>query len=321
MAVFPQLSGDGMPRTSSRAIAEVATGQLGLITRRQLRLLGLSGQAIDRRIRCGGLALIHPGVYAIAGVPLTWEVSLLAALLAAGSAAVASHCAAGRLYELEGVAGDRLDVLIPHDQRIELVGVYIHRTRVLPKQDVRIRGPFRVTSPARALVDLAGVLMLEDLERASDDALRRRIVTLTQIRDCLDRRGPNGVKGWARLDRLVRERTGTAPTGSAKETAFLRALRRRKLPVPVKQYRIVDPDGRFVARPDFAYPELRIAIEVDSGFHLNPRQRRIDLRRQNKLQLVAWRVLYFDQTDPTAQAVALSTIEDALRLFGESERR
>lgn len=310
-----------MPRASIRTIAHVAATQLGLITRPQLRSIGLSGQAIDKRIASGALVVVHPGVYRVAGVPVSWELSVLAALLAAGESAVVGHQAAGRIYEFEGVLCDRPQLLIPHGRRIELIGVGVRRTRVLASEDVRVKGSLRVTSPARTLIDLASILSLDDLERALDDALRRRVVTLAQLRKCLDRRGPGGVKGWARMDRLVRERIGTEPTGSGKETVFLSALRRRKLPVPAKQFGIVDADGRFVARPDFAYPDLRIAIEIDSGFHLNPARRRADLRRQNRMQLVGWRVLYFDRTDPAGQLEALSTIEHALRIFGESEQR
>lgn len=289
----------------------LAAEQHGLVTRDQLIGLGIGEDAIDYGLSVGALERVHPRVYRVAGAPPSWEQSLLATQLAAGETGIISHLAAGRVYKLEGVECDRPHVLLPHGRRLELDGVVVHRTRVLPDGDVRRRGSLRVTTPARTLVDLAGVLSLDALERALDDALRRRIVTLRQIRRCLDQRGPNGVKGWARLDRLVRERVGTEPTGSGKETRFLRGLRKRRLPVPIKQLRIVDDRGRFVARPDFAYADLRIAIEIDSGFHLNPTKRRADLRRQNAMSRAGWRVLYFDRTDRSSQLEAFATIEAA----------
>jgi very-short-patch-repair endonuclease len=48
------------------------------------------------------------------------------------------------------------------------------------------------------------------------------------------------------------------------ETLLLQALRRSGLPEPVLQYEVFDPQGRFVARVDAAYPEHRVLIEYDS---------------------------------------------------------
>jgi very-short-patch-repair endonuclease len=144
-------------------------------------------------------------------------------------------------------------------------------------------------------------------------------VTLDQIRACLDSRGPNGVRGWGRIDRLVEQRLGTKPTGSGKETNFLSGLRRRKLPIPVAQYLITDDTGRFVARPDFAYPDIKLAIEVDGGHHMDPAQWEADLARQNRLILAGWRFLRFPRTDRKGQRGAFATIEAALLAFGEPD--
>jgi very-short-patch-repair endonuclease len=39
------------------------------------------------------------------------------------------------------------------------------------------------------------------------------------------------------------------------------------LPPPVRQYRVFNEDGRFVARVDLAWPELGIFIELDGQHH------------------------------------------------------
>lgn len=43
-------------------------------------------------------------------------------------------------------------------------------------------------------------------------------------------------------------------------------LRRAGLPASVAQFRVFDADG-FLARVDFAYPELKIAITYDGLWH------------------------------------------------------
>jgi hypothetical protein len=48
------------------------------------------------------------------------------------------------------------------------------------------------------------------------------------------------------------------------EVAFLRLLRRFRLPPSVAQHVVIDPTGGFVARVDFAYPDVRLALEADS---------------------------------------------------------
>ncbi len=73
-----------------------------------------------------------------------------------------------------------------------------------------------------------------------------------------------------------------------------RLLRRAGLPPAVFQHPIHTPDGRFLARVDFAYPELLLAIEVDGWkSHGTPRAMGKDFVRQNGLVPYGWRVLRF----------------------------
>jgi very-short-patch-repair endonuclease len=63
----------------------------------------------------------------------------------------------------------------------------------------------------------------------------------------------------------------------------------------VCQYPVVRADRR-LAIFDFAYPALRLAIEVDgNGTHATPEQRRADNERSN--QLPSWRVVRFTHED------------------------
>lgn len=65
-------------------------------------------------------------------------------------------------------------------------------------------------------------------------------------------------------------------------------------PAPVRQLSIRDKVGRVVARPDFAYPDQRLAIECQSyRWHFGRRRWHHDLERSNELTRLGWRVLYF----------------------------
>jgi very-short-patch-repair endonuclease len=65
----------------------------------------------------------------------------------------------------------------------------------------------------------------------------------------------------------------------------------------VRQYSIFDPTGRFVARVDFAIPELKIAIEAHSRkFHFGPDCDDHDAEREAKIQAEGWIVRYVTNT-------------------------
>ena len=82
------------------------------------------------------------------------------------------------------------------------------------------------------------------------------------------------------------------------------------LPVPVSQLEIRDGE-RLVTVPDFAYPDVKIAIFCDGfAFHGNPDTLELDARKRNWLQQQGWVVLtYWGKTimrnpDACAQEVA-----------------
>ena len=56
----------------------------------------------QRRLNSGRWVELYPGVYRIAGAPVTWSGDLLAACWAGGPKAVASHRASGALWALPG---------------------------------------------------------------------------------------------------------------------------------------------------------------------------------------------------------------------------
>jgi very-short-patch-repair endonuclease len=88
---------------------------------------------------------------------------------------------------------------------------------------------------------------------------------------------------------------GTAATESELETRFVQLLRRAGLPEPVRQYEVYDGFA-LVGRIDFAYPDRRLAIELDGlGAHADRFQR--DRTRQNGLVLMGWTVLRFTWAD------------------------
>jgi len=79
----------------------------------------------------------------------------------------------------------------------------------------------------------------------------------------------------------------------------------------VAQYEVVDR-GRFVARVDFAWPELKVAVEYDGEWHAEPSQFSKDRRRLNRLREAGWTVVFVTAADLRDPFRLLAMIRTAL---------
>jgi hypothetical protein len=294
-----------------------AAEQFGLITWTQLSELGFHPERIKRFVRRRDLNVVHPAVYRIPGHPVIWEQRLMACLLRCGSGSAISFEAAGRYFRLAAVRADQPHVTVVHQQRLKARGFVLHRTRLFAPGDVITRGPLRVTSPLRTMIDLAGVLSLADLEDSLDDAIRRQLVSVRQLQKRLEIRGRRGVAGVRNLERLLAARDGQRPKASGLQNRFRRGLERAGLPAPLEEHEICDASGRFIARVDFAYPDKKIYIEVDGSHHETRKQREADVERQNRLSRAGWRPLRYSE----AQVRAKSFVPEIRALFVSGESR
>ena len=89
------------------ATAALLAAQHGVIHRRQALAAGHTAKAIEIRLRRAEWTPVHQGVYRLAGALATWHQRVMAACLAAGPRAVASHRAAGALWGFDGLAQGR----------------------------------------------------------------------------------------------------------------------------------------------------------------------------------------------------------------------
>ena len=279
------------PKVAVRRLARTARVQHGLFTRRQALAAGFSPRTIARRQTTGVWERAHPGVYRLAGAPVTWRQMLLAACLATGLGAVASHRAAAVLWGLPGFAQGRFELSAPRSGRRARAGS-VHHPRALPPIDVTEVDGIPVTTAARTLIDLAGIVSAGVVEEALDDALRRGITTIAQVRGRARDLDARGRPGSGVLAVLLEARAGPAEVPqSVFETKLLRVLRKAGLPRPAVQHEVGTPLGRAVL--DFAYSEHCVAIEAD-GFrwHSSRQQWDRDRARRNALTALGWTVIH-----------------------------
>jgi very-short-patch-repair endonuclease len=150
-------------------------------------------------------------------------------------------------------------------------------------------GPIVLTSPARTLIDLAGVLDDEDLTAVVEDALHRGLTTAPAIGRRLDALGGKGRTGSARLREILADRGNQRPTMSRLEVRIWRTLRAKGL-TPVRQHPV--KCGGTTYYLDCAFPQWRVAVEgFGDKFHRSSRNRKRELRRLADLATVRWRVL------------------------------
>lgn len=275
--------------------------------------------AIRHRLESGRWESLHRGVYRIAGLPGSWQQSLMAACLLGGSGSAASHRAAGELWELDGVPAGFLEITTP--RQINRPPLIAHRTPLDSKRIV-YRRELPVTDVARTLLDLGSVLSDADLELAFESALRRRLTDIDSMVHVLLERGRSGRNGTRAWRELLEKRDPTLkPTDSSFETLLSRLIDRFHLPRPVRQLQIRDELGNHVKRVDFAYPAQRVAIEADSvEFHMSHEAFREDRRATNELTSLGWTVLRFTYWEVAHRAEQVAeTIRRTLRLVGAVE--
>jgi predicted transcriptional regulator of viral defense system len=142
---------------------ELANRQHGAFSRAQAFAVGWSESQIDRRLATGQWEVILPGVYKFGGAPASGRQAALAACLWGGPGSVVSHRAAGALWGFDGVTARGMEVSVPKVRRLRTTKLTVHRTGQLHRIDRTRRDGIPITTPARTLVDVAGVFDEEAL--------------------------------------------------------------------------------------------------------------------------------------------------------------
>lgn len=267
--------------------------QHGLITLDDVRKAGGGSNTVRDRLQIGRWERAEHRVYRLVGHPTTWRTRLLAPVLSAGNGARASHRSAARLYEIPGFGKSTPEMTVPRGVEFRRKEVRIHTSTDLDRSTRRTVNGIPVTDPARTLLDLARTVKEPALLRAVEYARRSSLTDWSALAKTLARHARPGRPGIRRLRRVILDNASREEvTDSDLEMLFLSIIREAGLPDPVLHYRVMD-NGRFVAEVDFAYPGLRIAMELDGTVHLQTDVRERDLARQNDLVLCGWTVLRF----------------------------
>ena len=297
-----------MARTLT-SIDDLARMQLSLVTREQLLDAGFSPSTVATLLRSRALRPVRPRVYATFGSIRDWHQEVMATVLLVGQGAVASHASAARLWEFVHRPEDRVDVLSRSDFGSRRRGV--HRTTILPDEDVSVRSGIPCTSFERTLCDCTTLLSAFQLSRVLDDGLRRGDASLARLLRCVARLDSGPGRRLGVIKALLSQRDASFnPGGSASELHVLQVVREAGLPAPVQQFPVRVGDQSYVL--DFAWPDRRVFAEyyglaVHSGASAVAR----DSARLTALAGAGWHPLVFTDATPDHQIVR--DVANALR--------
>ncbi|HEU4974659.1 MAG TPA: type IV toxin-antitoxin system AbiEi family antitoxin domain-containing protein [Baekduia sp.] len=302
-----------MPSRSAtdHRVAALAGRQHGVVTRQQLLALDLSPSMVVDRMRAGRLHPVHRGVYAVGHDALGREGRLLAAVLACGPRAALSHRSAAAVWGFGTSGGRRIDVTVrstggrqgPRDVRLR-------RSGTLRDEDVTTEGALPITTPARTLLDLAGVLVPQRLESAVRRADELELFDLPAVTAAIDRAPRH--RGAAKLRHVLAAaaEAGLTLTLSDLEDRFRALCAAHALPAPAVNGRIA---GR---RRDFTWHAERLVVETDGwAYHRGRRAFERDRARDQELVAAGYRVLRFTHRQVAREPGAVAaTIRRALEL-------
>jgi Protein of unknown function (DUF559) len=275
-------------------LAALIDSQHGVVAGWQARRF-LSEKAIRHRVTSGRWRRVRRGLFLVYGGPINLRQRQWIAVLAAGPSTGDSRAAclgglsALQVHGLRGISADRVHLIVPARREVTPpAGVLVHRMRLIEED----RHPWSrppTTTLARAVVDAAAWARSDDEARLIVAAsIQQRLVTVAEIEIALDRM-PSTRR---RLLVLTTARDAGGGSHSLGELMLLDICRTFRLPLPTRQLRIPDLDGR-IRHIDGVFDPWRVAVEIDGAHHAEVAHAWDDLERENELVLAGYRVLRF----------------------------
>jgi hypothetical protein len=278
------MDGNLSRRCVDREIAAVAERQHGVVSRLQLREIGLGRGAIDFRVARHRLHQVHFCVYAVGHTNLTPAGRSMAGVLSGGARAVLSHRSAAAHWGIRPTRDGPIEVTTAARRRSGFALRYYRN--VLPADEVTTHDGIPVTTVPRTLFDLAAVIPRPHLRRAVREAEIRRLWDRLSIADLLER---HPRRPGAAAIRTVTD-PGARFTRSELEDLFLDLVDSTGLPRPATNVWL-HIAGRWI-EADCAWPHQRLIVELDGrATHDTDTAFESDRARDRAATAAGWRVI------------------------------
>jgi hypothetical protein len=299
-------------------VLDVDTSPLGLhgATTRQDAIGRFGVQQVRRMQESGRWHAPWPGVLVDVDRltdPLT---RASAALALAGPDAVLGGPTAAHVHGCRSVEPLPVHLVVPYGHWLRSrPGLDVHNARFL-EADREIQHELAVLSLERVLVDMLCRARPSDALALTDEALsmidpdRREAYRAVIARRLEHRRDPRGTRRGARILGVA---TGRAE--SPAESWFLWRIVDCGFPAPEVNWSLYGPDGREIRRLDYAWPELRIAVEYN-GYAVHKDRAAEDANRIEDLRRRGWTVIVVDAEDLAQPGQFEAALEHAFHQRG-----
>jgi predicted transcriptional regulator of viral defense system len=308
-------------------VTRLAERQHGVVSRRQLNDLAISDGSIEKAVLGGRLHPAFRGAFGLGIRPKGRHARVMAAVLACGEGTVVSHLTAAHLLGLRDRLPAVVDVIAPKWSGRAIDGIRRHFVSPPTGHERGHCMAIPCTSPARTIVDLAGIVGERSLQRAVERAAILRVLDAQAIERLLAakrRRGgpmlrailqPWGVKTVATTPGASTAiPTTTAPyLRSELEARLLALIKASDLPIPTCNQRVEVGTGQAKIEVDFFWPQQRVIVETDGkAVHDNPLAFERDRKRDRELLLSGYRVARFThrqvEKEPEAVIAAIGDL-------------
>jgi hypothetical protein len=206
----------------------------------------------------------------------------------------------------------------PASPRSELRGVRTHRG-TLDEDDLIVHEGRTITSPDRTFLDLSAILGHVELVVLAD-ALARR-VGIERLSQRLTPSRAAGVRGVRRARAaLALADAGSDSPAETRTRLILHGAGFTKLQHGLD---VTDRDGGWLARPDLADEEAKVAVQYDGLVHLgdDPERRRADIDRDELLRQHGWQVVVLTAVDLRSPHRMVAKVASAYDRSVESRAR
>src|SRR5690349_3513517 len=201
-----------------------------MITTEQLAACGLGKDAVAHRVGSGRFRPAFQSVYSVSCGELPPLALEFAALLACGAGSFISHHSAAFVWGMRKCAPEQVEVSVVGRNCWRREGVRVHRIKRIDKRELRKHEGLWVSSPARAVLEVAAVGTKDELVDVIDAGLALRRFTPRDLKLVLEHH--RGRRGSARLAEVLADDTNMAISRSEAEKALLRLIRDAGLPMP-----------------------------------------------------------------------------------------
>ena len=285
-------------------IEALALSHHGVFTRKQAVAAGIDPRRLSRLARTGAIARIKRGVYSatgrIASLAEPWAITRSHEVVLSFWSAVA-WWGVDLARPLR-----RVHVTAPRDRKIRrdaIPGVRVHRA-ALSAYDVRVVQGVRVSSPLRTCLDIARHASLEDAVVVVDGFFRRKLLSYEAFVAAA-----RAAKGPGRMRMQVVADLVDPKSGSVLESLARVLLWRNGLRPPATQHLLEHRASGWRGYLDFAWPDLKVALECDGyEWHSERQPFENDRRRWSTLNRLDWKsgvVTWFNVVEDPVYVVSL----------------